>query len=319
MSSAKVFRDTSRRGVNLTLSLGAGKRYETRRLLDLLPLGLLHAISSLQLAGGSGAAESSLYLFAGNSSIPNWDYRRLIPYALLNQYATVPFMMDFHGDFLRVAVPGTSTPLVVDDLRAFMFQGRTTSLMLVDRWKTGKQEQTISATNTFTFLWDVALSLAIYPIQVVLGGGVAISRNYDPVFTWLAFPSRPGLVSTDTYMVLSQWFTFNASGIGVNVWLLFYLNFNVSNNRLGLDIVDMDSYVWPGTGQGQVMAALAGAKGGILSALQGVSTLFLQNIPTGCDDVYLLPGKQPHLPATQDAFERDDALNDVTIVLENPR
>lgn len=316
VTSAAVFRDTSRSGTTLSLALPAGQRYEKRRLLDLMP-SLVHTIRSVELRAGE--AEASLYLFAGNSQVPNGDWRRFIPYSVLQSYATVPFMSDFHGDFLRLTVPGGGPPFVVDDLTTLSFQGRTTSLMLVNRWMTGKQERTISARSTFTAPWDLTLSLAIYPIQVALGGGVAISRIQDPVFTWLAFPTRPGLVNTDCYMVVSQWFVFNAWGIGINVWLLFYLHFSVDNNRLALDIVDMDRYVWPGTGQGQVMQAIDGNKGMIISALQGLSTLAFQNITTGCDDVYLLPGTQPHLQATGDESEADDALNDVSIVLENPR
>ena len=68
------------------------------------------------------------------------------------------------------------------------------------------------------------------------------------------------------------------------------------------------------------MNALAGAKNGIMSALQAVSTLVLGNVKgTVCNDVYLLPGTQPNTRATANASAQGSALNDVTIILENPR
>ena len=57
-----------------------------------------------------------------------------------------------------------------------------------------------------------------------------------------------------------------------------------------------------------------------MSALQTVSTLVLGNVTgTVCDDVYLLPGTQPNTKATTNATAKGSALDDVTIVLENPR
>jgi hypothetical protein len=159
-------------------------------------------------------------------------------------------------------------------------------------------------------------------MQLVLGGGVAISRIHDPVFSWFAFPPPNQPLPTNyTYMLVSQWFVFHAWGIGVNAWMMFYVRVGRDGNgKVELNVVDLDFYVWPGTGQAQMITALAGAKNGIMSALQGVSTLILGNVSgTICDDVYLLPGTQPNVPAKANASAQGSALNDVTIVLENPR
>lgn len=332
--SAKVFHDTSLGGRSASLSLTGSQRYDLKRLVDLSPSGLVHAIRSAELGHGflhsSGSAESSLYLFSGLSPVASSDYRRSIPYAMLNTRATVPFMQDFHGEFLRLTIPASGGPgkaghfatsLVVNDLQTHLFAGRATSVMLANRWIDGKTEKTVSATNTFSAGWDVGLSLAILVIQVLLGGGVAIAKIGDPVFTWTAFPTNsPNLPDNYSYLAISQQLVFNASGFGVNVWLIFYCRLSVNGTgQVVLDFVDMDRYVWPGTGQGEVYQAIDGAKGGIMSALQTVSTLVLGLTDTFCDDVYLLPGTQPDTPAITNASALGDALNDVTIVLENPR
>src|SRR5438874_266672 len=131
MTTAKVFRDTSRRGVSASLSLAADQRYDVKRFLDdLAPSGLAHAISSVELShgGSDGGAESSLYLFAGNSQVQSADYRRSIPYSVLNMRTRMPYIQDFHGAFLRLTLPSGSTPFIVDDLRAHSFNDKTTSL-----------------------------------------------------------------------------------------------------------------------------------------------------------------------------------------------
>ena len=172
--------------------------------------------------------------------------------------------VDFHGEFLRVTLPpGGAGASSVDDLATAAFDDKTNSLLLVDRWRNGATEETVSAANTFTAGWDAAFLGLIPLLQLLLGGGVAISRVQDPVFSWIAFPpsSDPTLATNYTYMLASQWFVFHASGIGVNAWLMFYFRLGRdANGKVELDVVDMDYYVWPGTGQGQMQTALSGAR-----------------------------------------------------------
>jgi hypothetical protein len=226
------------------------------------------------------SSESSLYLFTGQTLTGFGDYRRLIPQTLLNQRVQAPFV-DFHGDFLRITLaPGAAGTSSIADLATAAFNDKATSLMLVDRWKNGANETTVSAANTFTAGWDLAFLAVIPAAQLLLGGGVAISRVQDPVFSWLAFPPPNQMLPTNyTYMVASQWFVFNAWGIGVNAWLMFYFRLGRDGNgKVELNVVDMDYYVWSGTGQGQMQTALSGAKNGIMSALQAVSSLVLGNV-----------------------------------------
>ena len=321
--SATVSRDPGGGGGGVTLGLSDSQRYDLRRFSDLSPNALTFSISSASVARrATHDSESSLYLFSGQTPTSNGDLRRLIPQTLINLRVQSPFV-DFHGDFLRITLPpgapGTSD---IDDLTVAAFNDKATSVMLVDRWRNGIQEETVSAANTFTAGWDAAF-LAVIPIaQVLLGGGVAISKVQDPVFSWIAFPPPNQALPTNyTYMLAAQWFVFNAWGIGVNAWLMFYFRLGRDGNgKVELNVVDMDYYVWPGTGQGQLMSALAGAKNGIMSALQTVSTLVLGNVKgTICDDVYLLPGTQPNTRAAANASAQGSALNDVTIILENPR
>jgi hypothetical protein len=321
--SATVSRDPGGAGAAVALSLTGAQRYDLRRFSDLSPDALVFSISSASVSRqATHSSESSLYLFTGQTSTAYGDYRRLIPQTLLNQRVQAPFV-DFHGDFLRITLPpGAAGTSSIADLATAAFNDKATSLMLVDRWRNGAKETTVSTTNTFTAGWDAAF-LAVIPVaQILLGGGVAISRIQDPVFSWLAFPPpNQNLPTNYTYMVASQWFVFNAWGIGVNVWLMFYLRLGRDgNDKVELNVVDMDYYVWPGTGQGQMLSALGGAKNGIMSALQAVSSLVLGNVTgTVCDDVYLLPGTQPDTKAITNASAQGSALNDVTIVLENPR
>jgi hypothetical protein len=291
---------------------------------DLNPTALALSISSAAISRkAAGTSEASLYLFQGQTSIGPGDYRLMVPQAVLVSRVGNPFL-DFHGDFLRLTLPGgpTGGSNRMDDLTDAGFNDKTTSVMLVERWQNGAHEETVSAANTFTFGWDAAL-LGLLPLaQLLLGGGVAISRFQDPVFSWLAFPpTNSGFPTNFTYMVLSQWFVFHASGIGVNVWLVFYFRLGLDgNSKVELNVIDMDYYVWPGTGQGQMMNALQGAKNGIVSALQTLATPILGNVKgTVCDDVYLLPGMQPNAATNTNASARGSALTDVTIVLVNPR
>jgi hypothetical protein len=321
-SAANLFRDVSRAGPHAQITLAQNKRYAIRRLSELTPAGLAHAISSVELSQKTSEGDqASLYLFLGSSSkVNNWDYQHSIPYAMLNARSPIPFVQDFHGDFLRLTLPSSSGSFTIDDLRTRQFNDKTSSVMLVDRWKNGKPEKTISARSTFTLGWN-GFFLAAIPIIQFIVGGVAISRIQDPLFTWAAFPTSPNLTDSDIYLVASQWFVFHASGIGMNVWLQLYLRFSVSSGRLVINVVDMDRYVWPGTGQGQMYQALDGNKGSIISGLQTASTALLQTDPLhiACDDVYLLPGTQPDSKATVNESSLGDALDDVTIVLENPR
>ncbi len=324
---ATVFLDPSDAGTSTTLSLPStpgADRYAWKRFTELSPSGLAFSISSARLSRNRPSdAESSLYLFGGSSpAILNTDLRQNIPYALLNTHAPFPFIQDFHGEFLRISLhPGTRRAEEdIPDLSLHSFNNRTTSMMLVDRWKDGKPETTISASDTFTLGWKAALSVILPVAQLLLGGGVAIMQIQDPVFTWVAHPTNtPNVPNNFIYLVLSQWFTFHASGIGVNAWLMFYLRLSRdSAGKLEVNVVEMDHFVWPGTGQGQMNNALDGAKGGIMSALSGSSTLILGSLAqVHCDDVYLLPGKQPNTKATQNGIVRQDAMSDVTIVLEN--
>jgi hypothetical protein len=318
-----VSRDPGGGGGGATLGLSDSQRYDLRRFSDLSPNALAFSISSANVSRqATHDSESSLYLFTGQTPTTNTDLRRRIPQTLLDLRVQSPFV-DFHGDFLRITLPpGAAGTSGFNDLTVAAFNDMATSVMLVDRWRNGVQEETVSAANTFTAGWDTAF-LAILPTaQLLLGGGVAISRFQDPVFSWIAFPPPSQMLPTNyTYMLLSQWFVFNAWGIGVNAWLMFYFRLGRDGNgKVELNVVDMDYYVWPGTGQGQMMTALEGAKHGIMSALQTVSTLVLGNVKgTVCDDVYLLPGTQPNTKATVNASAQGSALNDVTIILENPR
>jgi hypothetical protein len=323
-STATVFHDSSERGNHVTLTLADNERYALKHLSELSPSALAFAISSVSLSRkGSNGEELSLYLFTGNTQIPPWDNRRMIPYVLLNLRAAMPFIEDFHGDFLRLTLPGGhSGAFNVDDLTIAAFNDKTTSLMLVNRFRNGKREKTVSARATFTAPWDAAFMGLIPVMQLLLGGGVGISRVQDPVFSWLAFPAASQSLPTNfTYMTVSQWFTFNSWGIGVNAWLMFYLRLALdSSGKVEVNVVDMDRYVWPGTGQGEMYQAIDGAKGGIISALQSVSSLILGLVTgTTCDDIYLLPGTQPNSIAAGNASAHGNALDDVTIVLENPR
>jgi hypothetical protein len=321
--SATVSRDPGGAGAAVTLGLTGAQRYDLRRFSDLSPDALAFSISSASVSRiATRNSESSLYLFTGQTLTASGDYRRLIPQTLLNLRVQSPFV-DFHGDFLRVTLPpGAAGTSSIADLATAAFNDKATSLMLVDRWRNGVKETTVSAANTFTVGWDAAF-MAVIPIaQLLLGGGVAISRVQDPVFSWLAFPPPNQPLPTNySYMVASQWFVFNAWGIGVNAWLMFYFRLGRDGNgKVELNAIDMDYYVWPGTGQGQMQTALGGAKNGIVSALQAVSSLVLGNVTgTVCDDVYLLPGTEPDTQATTNASAKGSALDDVTIVLENPR
>jgi hypothetical protein len=321
--SATVSRDPGGGGGGVTLGLSDSQRYDLRRFSDLSPDALTFSISSASVSRRvTHDSESSLYLFSGQTPVSSGDLRRLIPQTLLSLRVRSPFV-DFHGDFLRITLPpGAAGTSGLDDLTAAAFNDKATSVMLADRWRNGVQEETVSAANTFTAGWDAAF-MAVIPIaQVLLGGGVAISKIQDPVFSWIAFPPPSQALPTNyTYMLAAQWFVFNAWGIGVNAWLMFYLRLGRDGNgKVELNVLDMDYYVWPGTGQGQLMNALDGAKNGIMSALQAVSTLVLGNVKgTVCDDVYLLPGTQPDIRAATNASAQGSALNDVTIILENPR
>jgi hypothetical protein len=319
---AHVFRDPARQGTHTHITVADDERYVLKRYSDLAPNpSFAHAISSVDLLRkGADAEETSLYLFTGSSSIPASDNRRMIPYCLLNGRAEVPFVQDFHGDFLRLTLPaGPGGTMVVNDLTTHAFNDKAMSMMLVNRWRHGRQEQTISARNTFTAGWNFAFMGLIPIVQLLLGGGVAISRIQDPVFSWLPFPPPSQSLATNyAYMAVSQWFVFHASGFGMNAWLLFYLRLGRDTaGQLELNVVDMDRYVWPGTGQGELYTALDGAKGGIISALQDVGTLIIGTLShTPCSDVYLLPGTQPNVRATAQASAHGNALEDVTIVLE---
>jgi hypothetical protein len=325
--SAEAFRDPSLAGTSTRLTLPSAtgdKRYDLKRYADISSAGLFHAISSVRISRSGSDCERSLYLFGGSSTtIPNTDLRRHVPYMMLNLRAPLPYIQDFHGDFLRVTLRagGTSGETVVNDLASHSFGDRTTSVMLVDRWRDGKPETTISASDTFTFGWKTALAGVIPVIQFALGGGVAIAQIGDPVFTWVAFPpATPNVPNNFTYLILSQWFVFHAWGIGVNAWLMLYLRLSrdEGSGKLQLNIVDLDRYVWPGTGQGQMMSAIDSAKAGIMSGLSNAVGLILGNLAqVRCDDVYLLPGKQPNTKAALDGIVLQDAMSDVTIVLEN--
>jgi hypothetical protein len=322
--SATIARDLAGAGPEVTLGLSGNQRYDLRRISDLSPDALAFSASSASVSRHRTAgsdSEPSLYLFSGNTSITPGDLRRSIPQMLLMVRTQSPF--DFLGDFVRLTLPpGRANTFRVDDLTSVGFNDKTTSAILVNRWRGGAREETVSAATTFTAGWDGAFKIVIPILQVILGGGVAISANQDPVFTWLPFPPGTQTLPTNyVYMVVSQWFVFNAWGIGVNAWVMFYLRLGRDNNsKLELNVVDMDYYVWPGTGQGQMMSTLSGAKSGIVSALQTASSLILGNVKgTVCDDVYLLPGTQPNVKANVNASAQGAGLSDVTIVLENPR
>lgn len=331
VSTATLFHDLSKAGISTTLALGSSEtdnRYELRRFTELSQPGLAFSISCATLSRGrvvGDSTEASLYLFGGNSvTIPYTDLRRSIPNVMLNMRAPLPFIQDFHGDFLRMTLHpharGQDATQEINDLGLHQFNDRTTSAMLVNRFRGGKPETTISASDTFTLGWKAVLSLIIPITQVALGGGVAIFQIQDPVFTWVAFPpATPNVPNNYVYMVLSQWFVFHASGIGVNVWLMVYLRLARDNSgKLAVNVVELDRYVWPGTGQGQMYTAIDGAKASIMSGLSNAAGLILGDLAqVHCDDVYLLPGKQPNAPATQDGIVLQDAMSDVTIVLEN--
>jgi len=242
---------------------------------------------------------------------------------MLNARAPLPFIQDFHGDFLRMTHAegrGRVAAQEISDLAQRSFDNRTTSVMLVNRFRGGKPETTVSASDTFTASWRLVLAALIPAVQFAMGGGVAIFQMEDPVFTWVAFPpNTPNVPDNYVYMVLSQWFVFHTSGIGINAWLMMYLRLSRdSGGKLEINVVELDRYVWPGTGQGQVSAAIDGAKASIMSAFSNVAGIFLGSLTqVHCDDVYLLPGKQPNDPATRDGVVLQDALSDVTIVLEN--
>lgn len=320
LSAAVVFLDVSQRGAsNLSFSVANNQRLVAKRFFDLSKDGFAHTISSVKIH--NKGTESSLYLFDGTSQIPRSDYRRFVPYMVIGSTFPVPwpFMLDFHGDFLRLTIAADAdTPCTVDDLRTYGFNDRTASLILVSRWK--NDEQTISARNTFTLPWNLAIDHILIPLTIAAQPGLNISRIGDPVFTWLAFPNvrRKEFSKTKTYMVVSQWFVFHAGGIGINVWLLFYCDFSVKNNSLQLNIVDLDRYVWPGTGQGQMQQTIDDNKGTILNTIQMVATLLLRFIPSSCDGVYLLPGTASGSKATRDEAVLGDVFDDVTVVLENP-
>lgn len=320
--SATIARDLAGAGPTVTLSLTGNQRYDLRRFSDLAAAGLVASASSASLFRQENS-EVSLYLFSPQAAISANDLRRLIPQSLLLMRAGAPPFADFQGDFVRLTLPpGTANTFKVDDLTSVGFNDRTTSAMLVSRWTGGAQEETVSVSNTFTNPWNDAF-LGLIPLaQLLLGGGVAISKIQDPVFTWLPFPPATQSLPTNyAYVVVSQWFVFNAWGIGINVWLMLYLRLGRDgNSKVEVNVVDMDYYVWPGTGQGEMMNALSGAKNGIMSALQTASTLVFTNVTgTVCDDVYLLPGTQPNVKATETASAHGAGLSDVTIVLVNPR
>ena len=211
-STADLFRDVFRSGPRTQLSLAQDKRYANLRFFDLSPASLVLAISSLDLSQQTTEGDqASLYLFLGSSPVSNSDFRRSVPHLLLNMRASVPFMQDFHGEFLRLTLPSGNGSFTVDDLRTRQFNDKTTSVMLVDRWKHGKEEKTISARSTLTLPWVGFMNVAIMGIQAAVKG-VAISAVQDPLFTWAAFPRSATLTDSDVYMVVSQWLLFHASG-----------------------------------------------------------------------------------------------------------
>ena len=248
-SSAELFRDPLRGGTNTKLSLPAAsgdQRYEWKRFSELAPNDLVSTISSASLTRTEAdGGESSLFLFAGSSSIPNTDYRRSVPYAMLNMRAPLPFIQDFHGDFLRMTLHGGSpTNQIVNDLSLHSFNDRTTSALLVDRWRGGRPEETISVADTFTAPWKAALTMITFVAQFAIGG-VSITAIQDPVFTWVAHPpATPNVPNNYVYLVVSQWFVFHAWGIGMNAWLMFYLRLSRDGTgMLELNVVEMDRYV----------------------------------------------------------------------------
>jgi hypothetical protein len=324
--NATVFRDPKEGGAKVALGLTGSQRYDLRRFSDLAPDALIFSASSASVSRSRvNDSESSLYLFSGNSLFGPADYRLQIPQALLVMRVGSPWI-DFHGDFLQITLPGgPAGSFSFDDLSTAGFNDKTTSVMLVNRWRNGAREETVSAAATFTAPWNFAFEGIIPVIQFFLGGGVAIAKVQDPVFSWIAFPPpNQNLATNFTYMVVSQWFVFNSWGIGVNAWLQFYLRLGLDeDHKLQVNIVDMDFYVWPGTGQGQLMDALSGAKNSIISTLQTTSFIvaaIVENLPgTTCDDVYLLPGTQPDTKATTNGSAKGISLSDVTIVFENLR
>ena len=155
--SATVSRDPGGAGAKTTLGLSGSQRYDLRRLSDLSPNALSLTISSASVSRGAAHdSESSLYLFSGQTLTGYGDFRRSIPQTLLIMRANSGFV-DFHGEFLRVTLPpGAAGASSVDDLATAAFDDKTNSLLLVDRWRNGATEETVSAANTFTAGWDAA-------------------------------------------------------------------------------------------------------------------------------------------------------------------
>jgi hypothetical protein len=259
-------------------------------------------------------SEASLYLFDGYSN--EQDHRRLVPWSMLGGQSFIEGV-EFHGGFLCITKPeNASDRFYVNDLRPWAFDNRTRSVMLVSQWH--EREERLSVRKIFTYPWTLVWDNAVRPALLSAMPGANIARAADPHFTWLAFPRRSGFSESRAYLVASQWVVIHASGIGMNAWLMFFLDLHVQGKHLKIDIVDFGYYVSPGTGQGQLMDALEKQKGSIMSVAQIFAGTLFSLIPSECDDVYLLPGDQTGARPRTPEIRIGNALDDVTIVLENP-